>query len=238
MNKIALIAWREIRAYFTSWLAYALLAGWLVMVAMPFVLTVKMAQSNFSLSGIFGNMLVMLLLVVPLITMRLVAEERNLGTLELLFTSPITEWQVAAGKFFGAWIFVLIMLLATSYVPFFATRYGSIETGPVWGGYIGLACCGAVFAAYGVLCSSLTSSQVVAGFLAFGGMIFSWMLAWPAQAMADNSLAVFAGNWSVFMHAQRMLEGAVDTKDLVFFVTFTVFCLFSTVRVLESRKWN
>jgi ABC-2 type transport system permease protein len=174
---------------------------------------------------------------VPVISMRLIVEERNLGTLEMLFTSPLTEWQVAIGKFLGAWGFLCVMLAVTAYMPFFATRNGSIDTGPMWGGYIALACACAAFAAFGLLCSSLTASQVVAGFLAFGGMVFSWMLA-GGQALRDSDVAAFVSQWSVFFHCQRMLEGAVDTKDVVFFLSVTVFCLFATVSVLESRKWS
>ena len=245
MSKITTIAWRELRAYFSSWLAYALLAGWLAIGGIFYVLLLLSATSsstfsagNFSMQPMFGNLLVMMLLVVPLISMRLIAEERNLSTLELLFTSPLTEWQVALGKFLGAWAFLGAMLASTAYMPFFATRYGSIDTGPVWGGYIALLCAGAAFAAFGLLCSSLTASQVVAGFLAFGGMVFSWMLAGPGQIMRDNDIAGFISQWSVFFHCQRMLDGAVDTKDVVFFLSVTIFCLFATVRVLESRKWS
>src|SRR5688572_28781425 len=105
MNKIGLIAWREIRGYFSSWLAYVLLAGWLVIGAINFYLAIAFYPQTqfFSLQGIFRMLVVVLLFMVPIITMRLIVEERSQGTLELLFTSPITEWQVALGKFLGGW---------------------------------------------------------------------------------------------------------------------------------------
>lgn len=245
MTKIGHIAWRELRSYFTGWMAYALLAGWLVISGLVFSILVTsyytsqmFGQGSFSLPGLYSNMVVIMLFCAPLLTMRLVAEERNLGTVEMLFTSPVSEWQVALGKFLGGWAFIGVMLLLTVHFPFFATRYGSIDTGPIWGSYISLTCMGAGFVAYGLFCSSLTDSQVVAGFLTFSGLILSWMLNWVGQVSPDNALAAFVGQWSIFTHFQRMMEGAVDTRDLIFFISLALLFLFATVRVLESRKWR
>jgi ABC-2 type transport system permease protein len=240
MTQIGLIAWREIRGYFTSWLAYALLAGWLLLAGLGFLLTLlQYAQSqNFSLQGLFGFLVILMLFITPLLTMRLIVEERNQGTLEMLHTSPLTEWQVALGKFFGAWGFVAVMLLLSGHLPFFSLRYGSIDTGPVWGGYIALACVGAAFVAFGLFCSSVSTSQVVAGFWTFGGLLFFWLLASVGQRPGASDLEVFIGQLSVLTHVDRMLQGAVDTKDLIYFASVTIFFLFTTVRSLESRKWN
>lgn len=241
MNKIALIAWRELRGYFATWLAYALLSGWLLIAGIFFAIILLQASqspSNFTLQIFFSNLVVMLLFIAPIITMRLIVEERNQSTLELLHTSPLTEWQVALGKFFGAWVFVVLMLLLTAHVPIFALRYGSIDTGPLWGGYILLLCAGAAFVSFGLFCSAITSSQVVAGFLTFGGLIFSWMLSIPGQQAGATDLMEFISQFSILSHFELLMRGVVDTKDLVFFVTVTVFFLYLTVRSLESRKWN
>jgi ABC-2 type transport system permease protein len=240
MNKIGVIAWREIRSYFSSWLAYVLLAGWMFIAAQNFALSISAFDrfGEFSLQGLFSVLILIMLFVAPIITMRLVVEERSQGTLEMLFTSPITEWQVAVGKFFGAWGFLAIMLLLTGHLPYFANRYGSVDMGPVWGGYIALAVVGAAFVAYGLFCSAVTNSQVVAGFLTFGGLLFSWMMAFPAQIAPDNDFAAFIGHLSIFSHFQGMMGGAVDTKDLIFFASVTLFFLYATVRTLESRKWS
>lgn len=241
MNKIGLIAWRELRGYFSTWLAYALLAGWLLLAGTFFYFALMQASQppfNFSLQGFFSNLLVMLLFITPIITMRLIVEERNQSTLELLHTSPISEWQIALGKFVGAWSFVSLMLLLTTHVPFFTTRYGSFDSGPIWGGYLLLLCAGAVFVAFGLFCSTITASQVVAGFLTFGGLIFSWLLAIPGQQPDASDLMSFLSQFSVLMHFDLLLKGAVDTKDLIYFFTVTLFFLYLTVRSLESRKWN
>ncbi|MBV9865256.1 MAG: ABC transporter permease [Abitibacteriaceae bacterium] len=237
MAKIGLIAWKELKTYFTSWIAYVLITGWLFIAGLLFLLVLQRPQ-EFQVSPIYNILVTIMLFIAPLVTMRLVAEERSSGSLEMLFTSPLTEWQVTLGKFFGAWAFIGILLLVTLHLPFFATHYGSIDTGPVWGSYIALLCVGAAFMSFGLFCSSLTESQVVAGFLTFGGLMISWMLNWPAQEMPTSDVAGFIGHWSVFSHFQDMMRGAVDTKDLIFFLSFTVLFLFATVRVLESRKWR
>lgn len=237
MSKIGLIAWKELKTYFTSWTAYVLICGWVFIAGFVFWLVLRRVQ-DFQVSPIYNTLITIMLFMAPLVTMRLVAEERSAGSLELLFTSPITEWQVTLGKFLGAWSFISIMVLMTLHIPFFALRYGSLDTGPVWGSYIALLCVGAAFMAFGLFCSSLTESQVVAGFLTFGGLLVSWMLNWPVQAMPTSDIAGFVSYWSVFSHFQDMMRGAVDTKDLIFFLSFTVLFLFATVRVLESRKWR
>ncbi len=239
MNKIGLIAWREMRGYFSSWLAYVLIAGWLLIAALTFltILTFYDQSQVFSLDGLFGNLIVFLLFMAPIVTMRLIVEERSQGTLEMLLTSPITEWQVAIGKFLGGWGFIGLMLLLTTHFPFFATRYGSIDTGPVWGSYLALSLVGAAFVAFGLFCSTITASQVVAGFLTFVGLICSWMLGFFANPQASEWVQ-FIGQLSVFTHFRGMMSGAVDTKDLIYFASVTLFFLYATVRSLESRKWN
>ena len=241
MAKIGHICWKELRSYFTSWLAYAVLAGWVFIAGYAFsmVLYAAVTAGTFTLAPIYQNFVVMLMFIAPLLTMRLLAEERREGTIEMLFTSPLTEWQVTLGKFFGAFAFIVVMALVTIHIPFFSLRYGSIDLGPVWGGYIALLCLGASATAFGLFCSSLTESQVVAGFLTFGGLLVSWMLSWLGSNMAmQNDLVSFISQFSIYSHFERMLQGAIDTKDLVFFVSIVLLFLLATVRVLESRKWR
>lgn len=240
MATIGHLAWKELRAYYTTWVAYAILSGWLFVTGWIFTALMLGAgrTGQFPVSVIFQNLIVVLLFIAPMLTMRLISEERSSGSLELLFTSPVTEWQVAVGKWLGALAFAATMLLLTAHVPFFALRYGTLDTGPLWGSYLALLFLAASFCAVGVFCSSLTDSQVVAGFLTFGALLGSWMLAWPAQAAPDNTLASFLSEVSLSTHFQRLMQGALTTKDLVFFVSITFFFLFATVRVLESRKWK
>lgn len=237
------IAWKELRSYFGSWMAYVVCAGWLLMGGLIFAsllsaLSLGAGGNNFSLSPLYQTLITILLFVTPLVTMRLLAEERASGSLELLFTSPLSEWQVTLGKWLGALGFCAILMILTLHYPFFALRYGSLDSGPIWGAYIALVCLAAAFCAFGVLCSSLTDSQVVAGFLTFGGLLGSWMLAWPAQAAPDSAWAQTLSQLSLFTHFSNLMSGSIDTTDLIFFASMTGFFLFATVRVLESRKWR
>lgn len=234
------IAWREIRGYFTSWIAYVLCAGWLLLSGLTFVSLLGAAGQGapFSLAPLYQNLIIVFLFLTPLLTMRLLAEERATGSLELLFTSPLTEWQVTIGKWLGALAFCLFLLLLTLQFPLFVAQYGALDAGPVWGSLLSLVCLAATFCAFGVFCSSLCDSQLVAGFLAFGGLLVSWMLAWPAAASPQNGLAAIVAQFSVFTHFARMLGGAIDTQDVIFFASLCFFFLFATVRVLESRQWK
>lgn len=234
------IAWKEIRAYFTSWLAYVLCAGWLLLSGLTFVslLGANTPGAPFSLAPLYQNLIVILLFLTPLLTMRLIAEERAGGTFELLFTAPLSEWQVALGKWLGALIFCGFLLLLTLHFPYFVASNGAGDAAPIWGAYIALGCLMATFCAFGLLCSSLSESPVVAGFLTFGGLLLSWMLAFPAVASPDSAIARVAAEFSVLPHFSRMLGGAIDTQDLFFFASLCGFFLFATTRVLESRKWR
>lgn len=241
MAIIGHLCWKELKTYFTSWLAYAVLAGWVFIAGYTFSMSLSAALEGgkFFLEPVFQNYVVMLVFVAPLLTMRLIAEERREGTLEMLFTSPITEWQVAIGKFLGGFVFVAIMALLTLHIPFFSLRYGSVDVGPIWGGYLAFLCLGGAAVAYGLFCSSLTDSQVVAGFLTFGGLLVSWMLSWLRQMQfMTGSWTDIATRFSIFSHFERMLQGAIDTADLIFFLSIIVLCLFATVQVLQSRKWR
>jgi ABC-2 type transport system permease protein len=237
MAPIRLLAWKEFKSYFTSWAGYVLIAGWLLVGGLLFTMLLRHPQ-NFQVSAIFPFLITILLFVVPLVTMRLIAEESESGTLELLFTSPLTEWQVTLGKFFGAWSFIGVLLVLTLHYVWAALRFGTIETGPLWGSGVALLCVGAIFTAFGLFCSSVTRSQVVAGFMTFAGLLLSWMLSFVAQSAPQNPFAVAVGQLSVFSHFLPMLRGAIDTRDLVFFASLTFFFLYATTRVLESRRWR
>lgn len=240
MSSIYYLFWKELRSYFTSWLAYILAAGWLFITGYIFVLLILNSTRipDFSLSPLFSNMMVFLIFITPLVTMRLLAEEKREGSIEMLFTSPLTEWQVTLGKFIGALLFMVVLLACTLYVPFFAFRYGSVDGGPIWGSYVALLfVCGSAVA-LGIFCSSLTESQVVAGFLTFGGLLMSWIFSWMGQVDVGNKWAGMLSEISFYNHFRGMLGGAVDSNDILFFLTFIFFFLYATVRVLESRKWQ
>jgi len=237
MSNILHIAWREWRSYFASWLAYALLAGWSVIGGLTWLFALKFPD-NFQLTSLYSNLLTMLLFLSPLLTMRLIADERREGTFDLLFSAPVSEWQVTLGKWLGTMGMIALLLLLTAPFPFLAFRYGSIDAGPIWGSYAAMICAGAAFGAWGLLCSSLSNSSAVAAFLAFGGLTISMMIGFLPRLMPGNVMANSVGAISIFAHLEPMGRGALDTRDLVFFASLTLGFWFATTRVLESRRWR
>jgi ABC-2 type transport system permease protein len=236
MTRILLIAYRELRSYFSSWTAYIVIAGFLAVSGFIFYViltTNRQADLRWSLH----NMAVMLLFVCPILSMRLLAEERRSGTLELLLTSPVTDAQVVLGKFLGAVGLLAVLLAATLHFPLLLARYGAPDPGPLLTGYLGLALLGASFMAVGVLASALTASQVVAGFLSFGGLLTLWIVGWAA-GQPGSTVAAVLEHLSIFNHFDDLAKGVVDTTDLVFHLSFIAVCLFGAARALESRKWN
>ena len=237
MPVIYQIAWKELRSYFGSWLGYVLLAGWTLLGGVTWAYALPFSAS-FQPADILANMLSLLLFVMPLLTMRLLAEERRDGTLDVLLSSPLNEWQIALGKWLGALGFFLVMLLATVHFPLLASRYGTYDVGPVWGAYVALSLCGMAFGAWGLACSSWSESPIVAALLCFGGLSAAWLLGYapliaPGKAWAQ--LLAIASPWT---HCEPLLRGLIDTRDVLYFASLCVFCLFLTVRALESRRWN
>jgi len=236
MTRIGLIAYRELRSYFVSWTAYIVGAGFLAVTGFIFdVILVGSRQAEMRWS--LHNMAVTLLFVCPLLSMRLLAEERRSGTMELLLTSPVTDLQVIVGKFLAALGLLAILLAATLHFPLILAQYGAPDAGPLISGYLGLLLVGATFMAVGVLASSLTESQVVAGFLSFGALLALWIIGWGAD-QASGAAAEVLRQVSILNHFDDLAQGVIDTKDIVFYLSFIAVCLFGAVRALESRKWR
>jgi len=236
MTRALLIAYRELKSYFSSWLAYLVIAGFLAITGFIFfVIFTGSRQAEMRWS--FHNIAVTLLFVCPILTMRLLAEEQRSGTMELLLTSPVTDVQVIVGKFLGAVGLLAALLAATIHFPLILVNYGSPDPGPLLAGYLGLLLVGAAFMAVGVLASSLTGSQAAAGFLSFGALLVLWIIGWAAD-QAGATVGEVLRQMSVLNHFDDLAKGVIDTKDVVFYLSFMTLCLFGAVRALESRKWR
>jgi ABC-2 type transport system permease protein len=186
----------------------------------------------------FGSMAIVLLLVLPLLTMRLFAEERKLRTFELLMTSPIGINEIVFGKFLGAYVIFLGLLGLTGLVPLVLSMYSSFDWNPILTGYLGLALLGALFVAAGVLASALTENQIVAAFLSFGLLLLVWLLGGLGAILGDTPLGNMFSYLSFFEHFDRLVRGLIDTKDLVYFLCGLVLLLFLAHRVVESQRWK
>src|SRR5258708_604171 len=186
------------------------------------------------------------LFIPPLLTMRLFAEERSTGTLEMLMTAPITDWQVVFSKFLACFAFYIVLWLPTLvYMPVllnwnWTTWTPGIDPRPVLSSYLGLAFAGAMFLALGLFMSSLVRSQMVAALLSlFCGLGFILVGIWRPEMDTGSLLYRVLFFFSVPLHFYRdFSRGLVDTRHLVLYLSVAAFCLFLTVRSLESRRWR
>ncbi len=244
MTKFLAVVQKELGSYFRSLLAYVVIAVFLVLSGYFFYtnLSFFILMGGFDLArGLwqyqFHDMRLVMLLITPLLTMRLFAEEKKQGTLELLWTYPVSDVAILGGKYVAALVVLSTMLLLTFTYPLTVSLFYPIDLGPIAAGYLGLWLLGASFLACGIFVSSLTDSQLVAGVVTFGMLLFFWILTWNQAAVAESALG-YLSSVSLFDRFFLFARGAVDTKDVVFFVLFVAVFLFATLLVLESRRWR
>ncbi len=242
--KFLVVCQRELRSYFTSYIAYILLAVFLLLSGyffysdlIFFVLFGGYVLPTGLWQFVFLDMRLCLLLVLPLMTMRLFAEERKLGTIELLWTYPVRDGELVAGKFLACWLFFLIMLLLTGINPVVFYRFYHFDVGPLLAAYLGIFLLGTAFVACGLFVSSLTENQVVSAMATYGILVFFWFMTWNEEAASARLLQALL-RLSLFDRFYNFSRGVVDTRDVAFFVLFAAFFLFLTLQSLSVRKWR
>src|SRR5205807_1012065 len=171
------------------------------------------------------------------LTMRLFAEERKLGTLELLWTYPVRDAEIVAGKFVACLAVVVVLLAATAVHPAMVARLYVVRPGPLLAGYAGLALLGAAFVGCGLFVSALTESQLVAAAATYGILFFFWMVTWNEAAVSETALRLLVP-FSLFDRFYPFARGAIDTRDVAYLVLFTVTCLAFTLFALDTRRWR
>jgi ABC-2 type transport system permease protein len=186
---------------------------------------------------LFTNMSVVLLFFIPMLTMRLFAEEKRSGTIELLLTYPVRDGEVLAGKYLASLALFALLLALTLLYPGLVAYFTRVEWGPIFSGYLGLLLTGAVFLAVGVLVSSMTENQIVAGFGTFGILLAFWIVGWGAE-FAGGTLRGVLQYLSIGDHLDGFTRGLIDTKDLVYYVSGVALALFLTLRSLDSKRWK
>jgi ABC-2 type transport system permease protein len=177
------------------------------------------------------------LFMIPLLTMRLLAEERRQGTLELLLTYPLTDFQVVFGKYLAAMALFVLMLAGNFWTLGAVFRFGSPDPGPVISGYLGVFLYGAAFIALGLMLSSLTENQIVAAVLSFGLFLALWFLQW-ASTVTAGAMSEVLRHASIVEHFQAMSQGIVDTKDVIYFLTVIFFGLFVALQAVAAQRWR
>lgn len=186
---------------------------------------------------LFGNLSTILILILPLLTMRLLSEERRSGTAELLFTFPISDWDVIVGKYLATLTVYTVMVLLTLLYPLLLWKYASPEPGPLFTGYLGLLLIGAAYIAMGLFFSSLSESQLVAGVSTFGCGLLFLIVAWISPFVSPAAATVL-GQLSILQHFDSFSKGILDSNDTIFYLNFTAFFLFLSSRVLDSNRWR
>lgn len=238
MEKILLLTRREIASYFVSPIAYVAMALFLVVTGFFFAVFDFRSGAPAAMRSIFEIMMLVLILIIPILTMRSLAEERRTGTIESLLTAPVTDTQVVLAKFLGSWLFYLAMLAPTLLYLGLLAAFGNPEYGPIAAGYVGLALLGMLYVAMGVLGSSLTSNQIIAAVTSFVILLLLSFLGPIAVPSVPQPWREIIRQATVRAHYADFSQGVVDLVHVIYFVSMTVYALFFTVKVLESRRWR
>ena len=252
--------WRkELHSYFVSPIAYIVIAvfavlmgyffyTYLVAFASACLVTMQQAQmrmmappamnvNEWVLRPLFYHVSIILVFLMPLITMRLVSEERKSGTIELLLTSPVSDVQVVLAKFFAALTLYAILLGVTVVHQVMVFWVGNPEIWPLLVGYLGLLLLGGSFLAAGLLISSFTENQIVAAAASFGVFLLLWIIGWAA-GYTGPLLGKILSYISLVGHFEDFAKGVIDTRDVVFYLSFIGLGLYLTVRSFEVMRWK
>lgn len=227
---------KELRSYFVSPIAYVVTAMFLLISGYFFTLILSITKDAGMMSYLFGNMAVVLLLISPLISMRLFAEEQRNKTMELLMTSPISDTGIVMAKFLASALFLLLMLATTLHFPILLLVLGKPDVYPMISGYLGIFLMGCAFLAIGMLTSTWTQNQIVAAISAFAISLLLWFLG------ASSSLSGAAGQLLAYLslntHYESFAKGLLSLSDLLYYLSLIGILLFLTIRSLETRRWR
>ena len=237
MNNYWAIASKETRAYFTMPAAYVVGALFLILTGVFFVFEITRPFSEAGVRGLAEWSSFFIVFLAPLLTMRLLAEEQKLGTLELLLTSPVREWEIVLGKYTAGLLMLLSIQAVTLYYVLLIYIFGDPDTGPVISAYIGLILHGAAALSVGLLGSSLSGNQIVSAVLGTAVLlIFNFI---------DRVSSVLSGAPADFLNALSMnvaladfTRGIIDTSHIIYFISIIAVFLFLTIRSLETRRWR
>jgi len=236
MKNIFIIAGKEFKSYLLSPMAYVIIAIFLGLNGFFFG-TSNSTYSYTSLAGFLNMGGLLLLLLSSVLTMRIIAEEKKLGTMELLLTAPVRDSEIIIGKFFGSLGIILVMIVLTFYFPILLKIFGDPDFGPIASGYLGLFLLSCVSLSVGIFASSLSSNQLVSAVVS-GGILFGlWYLGYAASYLPE-ALADVIGYFSLSKYYPDFISGIIDTRGIIFYLSITVLFLFLSIRSLENSRWS
>jgi ABC-2 type transport system permease protein len=252
MRNVFAIADKELRSYFASPIGYVIIGffallfawfykeyvGWFLETSQQMMGPGRTPNVNQQvIAGLLQNSAVIILFVMPMITMRTYSEEKRSGTIELLLTAPVTDVQIILGKFLGAMALYAAMLAVTFLSIALLFYFGNPEWRPIAAGYLGLLLMGGCFIAVGLLISSLTQNQIVAGVATFAVFLLLWVIDWPARSAGPTMRAILE-HLSITQHFSDFARGIIDTKHLVYYLSVITFGLFLTAKSVDSERWR
>jgi gliding motility-associated transport system permease protein len=256
MSNILAIANKELRSYFSSPIAYivigffAFLYGYFYVAILNAFVRQSLQLGQFGMGGgqsmnvnqqlirpLLQNVTVLVLFMLPAITMRTYAEEKRSGTIELLLTSPVTDFQIVMGKFIGAMALYGIMLLVSLIHLAVLFAFGRPEWKPILTAYLGLLLFGGCFISVGLFISTLTRSQIVAFMSTFGVFLFLWVITWIGSMVGPTGekLTTYL---SIVDHFDDFAKGVIDTTHILYYVSVITFGLFLTAKSVDSERWR
>lgn len=244
MRTFLALTYREIAAYFVSPVAYIVIFVFLCASGLGLWENVYELVYSYKVPvqwmWVFGWPVIISMLIAPFITMRLLAEEKNRGTLERLMTAPLSDWTVVLSKFFSAVSFYVMMLAPTVLFAVYLGMFTSLDRGELIGSYLGLILMTATMISIGLFISSMCGNQMSAGIISFAlalFLIFTNQFIKPAIPMGSvwEDVVKYV---NLMQHTEHFAKGVIDTKDVVFYLSVSVLFLFWTVRVVESRRWK
>ncbi len=253
MSGVLVIARKELKQLFTSPIAYVALAMFFLITGFLFfsligVYTSQVLQlqgpppSDFDptriiFSPLFQDVSFVLILLVPILTMRLVSEEDRARTMELLATSPVTSTAIVVGKYLASLALFAVLLAISAYMPLSLAVMGRLDWGLLAASYLGLVLLGGAFLAIGLFASTLNENQIVSAAIGFALLLLFWVLGFAQQA-SGSAVQQVLSSLSFSTHFSNLASGVVDTQDIVFFLSLAGFFVFLGVLALESRKWR
>jgi ABC-2 type transport system permease protein len=243
MRNIWTIAKREYKLYFNSPIAYIVAFIILLILGIIFYANLQAGMIQGYAPGvemILGPLLTLFLFGTPAITMRLLAEEQRMGTIELLLTAPVRDYELVVGKWLGGWLFLLTIIAVTMIFPFVLNTLvdPGIDQGPLMTGYLGLLLLSAALVAIGVAISALFSNQIAAFFTTLGVLLVLWLISMPTQ-IAGESGGDLLRYLDITEHLYATLyRGVIDLSDVVYFLSLTALALFLGSVVVEMRRWR
>jgi ABC-2 type transport system permease protein len=255
MSNVIAIAQKELKSYFSSPIAYiaigsfALLYGYFYIAILSYFVRQSMQMNQFGggpqalninqvfIRQLFQNVTILILFIMPMVTMRTYSEEKRSGTIELLLTSPLTDFQIIMGKFLGALALWAVMLAVSMIHIAILFVYATPEWKPIATVYLGLLLLGGCFISVGLFISSLTKNQIVAGMMTFMVFLFLWIITWIGS-FSGPTVDSLTRYLSIIDHFDDFGKGVIDTTHLIYYVSFITFGLFLTAKSVDSERWR